>query len=630
MVPIPRKFVHGIPAPVVAPRPGNAIATRARLTLPPRANSGTGIAAGQQVTYQATSHDASYQATALRRSTGNNAWTIQLTGGGVKDVPDAEAWRLTPQKAGQSPSTGPTRSRKTSPLTGLAVLKAVFEAGEAKERVGNVDLKASKNLAALSPREKATGENMPSSSKASPNTPKPLPALPSTWAHEYEVVPEMSVIGTGAYGTVFQVRHKATLQLFACKVIQTQFMEVRGMGAQLKAEIDILQCASVSCRVAKLFAAAEENGCVFLLLELCPFGTLEHELSAQASGHLDEARAAHCARQMLQGLMDVHSMGILHRDIKLDNLLVAADGSVKLADFGWGTSAQSKPSGIAGTFSTMAPEVLRDEPQTTAVDLWSAGVCIFQLVTGRPFLTANIGAGATQLSNCDPNAATRVRQQILLDEISRTCPLRHSARPSHVSPACWDLLGKLLEPSAEKRWTASEALQHEWLQASQAQQDDVEGAFKAIDENVLDLSQTGTTISGSSSTQSLSSANPSLTDDAASQFVVMKQMLPEVMEQVVATKVWSKFRHYPKSWRKKPWVERLPTIPQMQNVEQIADAPRIQAFEEIVSVPLLEQVRDNPKMVEAPFEEMARDLRLDIERCASILRACAKLLPTEH
>lgn len=482
-------------------------------------------------------------------------------------------------------------------------MKAALEAGEGKERVDNVDLKTSKNLASP-PREEPTGENLPSSAKANANTPKPLPALPSTWAHEYEVVPEMSVIGVGAYGTVYQVRHKATKQLFACKVIQRQFLEVRGMGAQLNAEINILQCASVSCRVARLFGAAEENGCAFLLMELCPFGTLDHELSAHVAGHLDEERAARCSRHMLQGLMDVHSMGILHRDIKLDNLLVAADGSVKLADFGWGTTAQSKPSGLAGTFSTMAPEVLREEPQTTAVDVWSAGACIFQMVTGRPFLAANIGAGATQLSNCDPHAATRVRQQILLDEISRTCPLRHSARPSHVSPACWDLLGKLLEPSAEKRWTASEALQHEWLQAPQAQQVEVEAAFKAIDENVLDLSQTGTTISGSSSRHSLSSANPSLPDDAASQFVVMKQVLPDVMEQLVE--------------RKKPCLiqkaERLATTPpkQSENIEKTADAPRIRAFEEIMSVPLLQQVRGNSKLAGTPFEEMARDLRLDI------------------
>lgn len=463
-------------------------------------------------------------------------------------------------------------------------------------------------MAEPSPKGESMGYDVshpvPSSPVPSSNTPKPMPALPTSWAYAYEVVPEMSILGVGAYGTVFQVRHKPTQQLFACKVIQRDFLEVRGMAAQLNAEIHFLQWASLSCRVARLCGTAEENGYVFMLLELCPFGTLDHELCAQPAGYLAEARAARCARHMLQGLMDVHAMGIMHRDIKVDNLLVAADGSVKLADFGWATTAQSRPCGLAGTFTTMAPEVLREEPQTTAADLWSAGAVIFQMVTGRPLLNSNIGAGATQMTHCDPHAATRVRQQTLLDEISKTCPLRHCARPLHVSLACWDLLRKLLEPNSEKRLTAADALQHEWLQDRQFQPVDVSASCQAVDENVSDLSQNAdTTITPSSSWHSLLSTTPSSVDDASvAQPVVLKQVLAQVIEQGVEEKIpcslASRCRLASSLASRRSKLQEVDLqvpFPQTQTVQQIAEEPWIQAFADIVAVPLLKQVRETCK-----------------------------------
>jgi len=257
---------------------------------------------------------------------------------------------------------------------------------------------------------------------------------------------------------------KHTHQPFACKVVQRGFLESRGLGDQILAEIQTMQCASSSCRVVQLCGAAEEAGCIFLLQELCPLGTLEHEIRAQPNGCLSDARARRCARHLLQGLGDIHNMGIIHRDIKLDNLLLTSDGSVKLTDFGWATGAHEKRTGPAGTFSTMAPEILRGEVHTTAVDLWSAGAVIYHLVTGRPLLIADIGAGTTKLSHVDPEGALRARQQLLLDEIVATCsPLSATMRPPHVSAACWDFLGKLLQPDAEKRLTAMQASQHVWL-----------------------------------------------------------------------------------------------------------------------------------------------------------------------
>merc|ERR1711957_1015276 len=102
------------------------------------------------------------------------------------------------------------------------------------------------------------------------------------------------------------------------------------------------------------------------------------------------------------------------------------------------------PVGLAGTFETMAPVVLQERNLTTAVDIWSAGAVLFHLVCGQPLL---------------PDAA----QDTALDLIAGCCPLPATARPSHVSEACWDLLQWMLEVDVQRRLTAAQVLEHPWL-----------------------------------------------------------------------------------------------------------------------------------------------------------------------
>jgi serine/threonine protein kinase len=295
--------------------------------------------------------------------------------------------------------------------------------------------------------------------------------LPSTWQSQFEIVKEMPVIGAGAFGTIFHVRDRMNQRAFAVKVMQRQHYEVRGMGKQLAAEIRTMQRVSKSCtdpgwsRVVQLHSYVEEAGFVFLMLELCVYGNLAQRLAKAVGGRLSEATAARCSRHLFQGLRDIHAAGVIHRDIKAENLLITTNGVLKITDFGWATETSDSPRGLAGTFETMAPEVLKNQKHTSAVDLWSAGVVIFQMVTGRKLLRTNVGKGATQLSHQDPEGAERIRREKLLKEIQGCCPPSERMCPSYVSEACWDLIGQLLEPNAKERLTAEEALLHPWLQS---------------------------------------------------------------------------------------------------------------------------------------------------------------------
>lgn len=310
-----------------------------------------------------------------------------------------------------------------------------------------------------------------------------LPALPSAWTPHFEVVPEKPVIGSGAFGTIFHVRDRRSHRSFAVKVMQRQHYEQRGMGKQLSTEVQAMQRASAVgdpgwSRVVQLHGAQEENGCIFLLLELCMYGNLTQQLATAPQG-ISEATAIRCARHLFQGLRDVHAAGVIHRDIKLENLLITTNGVLKITDFGWAADARDCPRGLAGTFDTMAPEVLQNLPQTAAVDMWSAGAVIFHMVCGGKLLNARTDAGATQLSNFDPHAAESVRRDRLLSEIRLCCPPAIHMRPPHVSEACWDLIRRLLDPVVDRRPTAAEALEHQWLRGDKAAGNSMRNAWTA-------------------------------------------------------------------------------------------------------------------------------------------------------
>lgn len=301
-----------------------------------------------------------------------------------------------------------------------------------------------------------------------------LPALPSAWKSQFDVVPENPAIGSGAFGTIFQVRDRSSQHTFAVKVMQRAYYEQRGMGKQLSSEIQTMQRAAAVgdpgwSRVVQFHGAQEEGGYIFLLLELCSYGNVAQHL-ANCPGGISEATVARCARHLFQGLRDIHFAGIIHRDIKLGNLLLTTHGVLKICDFGWAAEASAAPRGLAGTFDTMAPEVLAQKAQTVAVDLWSAGAVLFHLVTGSKLLHCSTGNGATQLTVTNPKAAERKRSQTLLSEINSCCPPSRKARPAHVSEACWDLIRRLLELEPEHRPTAVEALEHRWLTGDKAQE----------------------------------------------------------------------------------------------------------------------------------------------------------------
>jgi len=318
-------------------------------------------------------------------------------------------------------------------------------------------------------------------SQKSPTGLPSLPALPNVWRASFEVCAENPIIGTGSFAQVFQVLHRTSRQHFAVKVMHRPHFSIRGIEAQIDAEIRSMQLLSgdvpgldAERHVVRLHDVTEELDNVFLLLELCHRGDVRRLLREKACGRLAEADAALWARQLFLGLSNIHRLGVLHRDIKPENLLCTHDSLLKITDFGWCAELKDAPNTLAGTFHYMAPEVLRLQPQTAAADVWSAGAVIFQMLTGRQLLNTFLGAGATRISHQNPQESTNIRRKRLLEEIATACPPSPSLRPQDVSPSCWKALRRMLAPDVDKRMTVDEALRHDWLQqdhSSSAEED---------------------------------------------------------------------------------------------------------------------------------------------------------------
>lgn len=144
---------------------------------------------------------------------------------------------------------------------------------------------------------------------------------------------------------------------------------------------------------------------IFLITELITGGTLG-ELLAE-SGPLDPATATMMLRSVLQGLSVAHDNGLVHRDIKPHNVLIDADGSIKLADFGLVramNNPQKTSNQIVGTVSYISPEQVDGTQITPATDVYSAGIVLFELLTGKvPFVgETSLGRALARLHNDVP------------------------------------------------------------------------------------------------------------------------------------------------------------------------------------------------------------------------------------
>ncbi|XP_061607356.1 serine/threonine-protein kinase 10 isoform X1 [Phyllopteryx taeniolatus] len=201
---------------------------------------------------------------------------------------------------------------------------------------------------------------------------------------QWEIVGEL---GDGAFGKVYKACNKETGVLAAAKVIQTKCEEEL---EDYMVEIEIL--AKCDHRyIVKLLDAYYYNNHLWIMIEFCPGGAVDATMLELDRG-LTEPQIKVVCRQMLEALAYLHSIKIIHRDLKAGNILLMLDGDIKLADFGVSaknTKTLQRRDTFIGTPYWMAPEVvmcetMKDAPYDYKADIWSLGITLIELAQIEP------------------------------------------------------------------------------------------------------------------------------------------------------------------------------------------------------------------------------------------------------
>lgn len=202
----------------------------------------------------------------------------------------------------------------------------------------------------------------------------------------------LKVLGKGGYGKVFQVRKvtgKDCGKIFAMKVLKKATV-VRNQKdtAHTKAERNILEVVKHPF-IVDLMYAFQTDGKLYLILEYLSGGELFMHLERE--GIFLEETACFYLCEIICAMEHLHREGIIYRDLKPENILLDSDGHVKLTDFG--LCKESIHEGdmtntFCGTIEYMAPEILMRTGHGKAVDWWSLGALMYDMLTGAPPFTA--------------------------------------------------------------------------------------------------------------------------------------------------------------------------------------------------------------------------------------------------
>ncbi|MHB1046075.1 MAG: serine/threonine-protein kinase [Thermoanaerobaculia bacterium] len=197
----------------------------------------------------------------------------------------------------------------------------------------------------------------------------------------YEV---RGVLGTGGSAVVYESYDRELKRRVALKVLRTDRTSEAALK-RFRREVAIARDAA-SPRLVRVFDIGQAGDTVFLTMELVEGESLRELL---ARGPLPPERAAGIAAEVLRALADLHALGIVHRDVKPGNVLLAATGEVKLADFGlarhWEGSETrvTETEGLVGTVEYLSPELALGDLLDARSDLYSLGVALFEMLAGR-------------------------------------------------------------------------------------------------------------------------------------------------------------------------------------------------------------------------------------------------------
>lgn len=264
----------------------------------------------------------------------------------------------------------------------------------------------------------------------------------------------ITLLGRGDVGRVYLVRMKGTEKLYAMKVLKKEDMIKRKKVKRVLTEREILATTRHPFIVTLYYSFQSKNR-LYFIMDYCAGGEFYRTIQRQPHGCLTEEQARFYAAEVLSALEYLHLLGFVYRDLKPENILLHESGHIMLTDFdlskvsaapvnvkvmkgksGNASAVVAEPNlvtnSFVGTEEYLAPEVIRGKGHTAAVDWWTFGILIYEMLYGTtPF------RGETR------------------DQTFRRIMQTHLKFPEHkrgpVSKECKHLIKKLLHPDPKKR-----------------------------------------------------------------------------------------------------------------------------------------------------------------------------------
>ncbi|GKV38263.1 hypothetical protein SLEP1_g46190 [Rubroshorea leprosula] len=269
-------------------------------------------------------------------------------------------------------------------------------------------------------------------------------------------------LGRGQFGITYLCAENSTANAYACKSILKRKLTSNQDREDVKREIQIMQHLSGQQNIVEFRGAYEDKQSVHVVMELCAGGELFDRIIAQ--GHYSERAAAEICRSIVNVVHICHFMGVMHRDLKPENFLLSSKDSgamLKATDFGLSVFIEEGKvyHDMVGSAYYVAPEVLR-RSYGKEIDIWSAGVILYILLSGVPPFWAETEKG--------------IFNAILKGEID----FQSDPWPK-ISESAKDLVKKMLTMDPKKRITSAQVLEHPWIREGG------EASDKPIDSAVL-------------------------------------------------------------------------------------------------------------------------------------------------
>ena len=254
------------------------------------------------------------------------------------------------------------------------------------------------------------------------------------------------IIGEGGFSKVFEVKNLKTNETFACKKIS----KVNVIDLQkFKNETSIIS-KSDHPNIIKLYEIYESHRSFYLIMELCKGGQLFEQITerAQKKNMYSEKDAAEIFQQIMSGIEYCHNQGVCHRDLKPENILCLNDSDdknsqLKIIDFGLSKHFKlNKLNSRVGSVYYISPEVI-DGAYTEKCDIWSGGVLLFLLLSGKlPFTGKDDHEIFSKIKSCSYSMDDKIWENI--------------------SNEAKDLIRHMLVPENE-RFSAKDVLAHPWF-----------------------------------------------------------------------------------------------------------------------------------------------------------------------